>query len=54
MITGEGIHLRPSQEPILAYQGGEPPASFEALRLVVPGDSHGGRSVRDVARIEIR
>jgi hypothetical protein len=39
---------------ILAYQGGEPPASFEAIRLVVPGDAHGGRSVRDVARIEVR
>jgi hypothetical protein len=34
---------------ILAYEGGEPPASSTALRLVVPGDVHGGRSVRDVA-----
>lgn len=42
------------KQVILAYQGGEPPASFEALRLVVPGDAHGGRSVRDVARIEVR
>jgi hypothetical protein len=39
---------------ILAYAGGEPPASIAAPRLVVPGDKHGGRSVRDVASIEVR
>jgi hypothetical protein len=39
---------------IVAYTGGEPPASFGSLRLVVPGDAHGGRSVRDVASIEVR
>lgn len=39
---------------ILAYAGGQPPASFGALKLVVPGDAHGGRSLRDVATIEIR
>jgi hypothetical protein len=39
---------------ILAYAGGEPPASIDAPRLVVPGDKHGGRSVRDVASIEVR
>jgi hypothetical protein len=39
---------------ILAYAGGEPPVSFGALRLVVPGDAHGGRSVRDVAAIEVK
>lgn len=39
---------------IVAYAGGDPPASFAALRLVVPGDKHGGRSVRDVVSIEIR
>ncbi len=39
---------------ILAYAGGDPPASTAQLRLVVPGDVHGGRSVRDVAAIEVR
>jgi hypothetical protein len=39
---------------ILAYAGGEPPASITAPRLVVPGDKHGGRSVRNVASIEVR
>jgi hypothetical protein len=39
---------------ILACAGGDPPASAVQLRLVVPGDAHGGRSVRDVAAIEVR
>ena len=39
---------------ILAYLGGEPSASMSSLRLIVPGDVHGGRSVRDVAKIELR
>ena len=39
---------------IIAYAGGEPSASASSLRLVVPGDFHGGRSVRDVAKIELR
>ena len=36
------------KQAILAYAGGEPPATFASLRLVVPGDAHGGRSVRDL------
>jgi hypothetical protein len=39
---------------IVAYAGGNPPASIDAPRLIVPGDKHGGRSVRDVASIEVR
>jgi hypothetical protein len=39
---------------ILAYEGGEAPISGTQLRLVVPGDAHGGRSVRDVAAISVR
>jgi hypothetical protein len=39
---------------ILAYAGGDPAASAAQLRLVVPGDDRGGRSIRDVAAIEIR
>jgi len=42
------------KQVIVAYSGGEPPASIAFLRLVVPGDVHGGRSVRDVATIELR
>ena len=41
------------KQVILAYSGGEPPASFASLRLVVPGDAH-GRSVRDIESIEVR
>ena len=39
---------------ILAYQGGQPPSSAGSLRLIVPGDAHGGRNVRDVVRIEVK
>ncbi|BCP54604.1 hypothetical protein K32_32210 [Kaistia sp. 32K] len=39
---------------LLAYAGGEPPLSPSRLRLLVPGDAHGGRSVRDVVRIEVK
>jgi hypothetical protein len=39
---------------VLAFTGGEPAASFDALRLLVPGDVHGGRSIRDVVRIEVK
>ncbi len=42
------------KQVILAYlQDGQPIANNE-LRLVVPGDRRGGRSVRDVVRIELR
>ena len=40
------------KQVIVAYAGGEPSASFASLRLVVPGDAHGGRSVRDIESIE--
>ena len=39
---------------ILAYAGGRAGRLVRALRLVVPGDAHGGRSVRDVSSIELR
>ena len=38
---------------ILAYEAGKPPA-LQDLRLVVPGDAHGGRSVKDVVTIEVK
>ena len=38
---------------ILAYEAGKPPAPQD-LRLVVPGDAHGGRSVKDVVTIEVK
>jgi hypothetical protein len=39
---------------ILAYGGGQLPSSTGSLRLIVPGDAHGGRNVRDVVRIEVK
>ncbi len=39
---------------IIAYQGDNAGVSFDHLRLLVPGDSHGGRSVSDVVTIEVK
>lgn len=38
---------------LLAYQSTDGSASFDHLRLLVPGDVRGGRAVRDVAKIEV-
>ena len=42
------------KQVIVAYAGGEPSASMSSLRLIVPGDIHGGCSLRDIATIELR
>lgn len=40
---------------ILAYEKDGKPFDAEAgIRLVVPGDKHGGRAVRDVVRIDVQ
>ena len=39
---------------ILAYRRDGQPLPGDELRLVVPGDRRGGRSVRDVVKIELR
>jgi hypothetical protein len=40
---------------IIAYdKDGQALPSSEGLRLIVPGDHHGGRAVRDLERIEVR
>jgi hypothetical protein len=41
------------KQVLLAYRRDGQPIEGHALRLVVPGDRHGGRSVRDVVRIDI-
>ena len=51
-LKGKVVEVKKGQTT--AYAGGDPPASFSALRLVVPGDAHGGRSVHDVSSIELR
>lgn len=43
-----------AKQVLLAYEGGGGKASHDRLRLIVPGDLHGGRSVTDVATIEVR
>jgi DMSO/TMAO reductase YedYZ molybdopterin-dependent catalytic subunit len=42
------------KQVLLAWQRDGAPLTAPHLRLAVPGDAHGGRSVRDVARIEVR
>lgn len=39
---------------IVAFEGGAGKASYDHLRLIVPGDRHGGRAVSDLASIEVR
>jgi hypothetical protein len=39
---------------IIAYEGGTPSGTLAAIRLIVPGDAHGGRSVSNVVHIEVR
>jgi hypothetical protein len=43
-----------NKKVLLAYKGSDNIASFEHLRLLVPGDVHSGRAVRDIASIEVR
>jgi DMSO/TMAO reductase YedYZ molybdopterin-dependent catalytic subunit len=43
------------KDVVLAYaKDGKPLDAGEGIRLVIPGDHHGGRAVRDVASIEVR
>lgn len=42
-----------AKDILVAFDGGEGKASFEHLRLLVPGDRHGGRAVSDLASITV-
>jgi len=43
------------KDVILSYaRDGKPNDAKDGLRLIVPGDKHGGRDVRDVVRVEVR
>lgn len=42
------------KQVLLAWQRDGAPLTAPNVRLAVPGDAHGGRSVRDVVRIEVR
>jgi DMSO/TMAO reductase YedYZ molybdopterin-dependent catalytic subunit len=39
---------------IAATMNGRPLPAADGLRLIVPGDSHGGRAVRDVVHVEVK
>lgn len=43
-----------NKKVLLAYKGSDNVPSFGHLRLLVPGDVHAGRAVRDIASIEVR
>ncbi|HVY50397.1 MAG TPA: hypothetical protein VHA07_02445 [Devosia sp.] len=43
-----------NRKVLLAYQGSDSLTSVEHMRLLVPGDIHSGRAVRDVAVIEVK
>jgi hypothetical protein len=43
-----------NKKVLLAYKGTDNVPSFAHLRLLVPGDVHAGRAVRDIASIEVR
>jgi hypothetical protein len=43
-----------NKQVLLAYKADGGKASFDHLRLLVPGDLHGGRAVVDVTTIEVK
>lgn len=43
-----------NKKVLVAYKGSDDVPSFDHLRLLVPGDIHAGRAVRDIASIEVR
>ena len=43
-----------NRQVLLAYKSDKGGVSYDALRLLVPGDVHSGRSVRGIASIEVK
>jgi len=43
-----------NKQVLLAYKAVDGKVSFDHLRLLVPGDVHGGRAVSDVVSIEVK
>jgi hypothetical protein len=43
-----------AKQVLLAYQSADGSVSYDHLRVLVPGDIHGGRAVKDVASIEVK
>ncbi|HVV94006.1 MAG TPA: molybdopterin-dependent oxidoreductase [Hyphomicrobiales bacterium] len=54
VAMGEIIPEFEDKDVILAQKMNGQPLSGSEVRLAVPGDRHGGRSVRDVVRIEVK
>ena len=53
MSTGEIAPAFGAEPAMIAYQRDGAPLGGTGFRLVIPGDKHGGRSVRDVTAITI-
>ena len=43
-----------NKQVLLAYKSADGKTSFDHLRILVPGDIHGGRAVSDVVSIEVK
>ena len=43
-----------NKQVLLAYKSADGKTSFDHLRVLVPGDIHGGRAVSDVVSIEVK
>ena len=55
LSEGELDPMFEAKSVILAYEkDGKPLDPAGSIRLVVPGDKHGGRAVRDIVRIDVQ
>jgi hypothetical protein len=54
IAEGEFDPLYGNKRVPLAYGAADGKASFDHLRLLVPGDLHGGRFVSDVVSIDVK
>jgi hypothetical protein len=54
IAEGEFDPLYGNKQVLLAYRAADRKASFDHLRLLVPGDLHGGRFVSDVVSIDVK
>jgi hypothetical protein len=54
LALGEFDPAYGNRKVLLAYKSSDNRATVDHMRLLVPGDVHSGRAVRDVATIEVR
>jgi hypothetical protein len=54
IAEGEFDPMFGNRQVLLAYKSADGKTDFDHLRLLVPGDIHGGRAVRDIVSIEVK